>query len=71
MENFIDKKSKHNNSLFMIILCVVLMVGTFSLLFSGNLGSWGFLGLILLCPLLHLMMHKNGHGPHCDGKKSQ
>ncbi len=70
MENFIDKKSKRNNSLFMIILCAVFMVGAFLLLSSGNLGSWGFL-VLLLCPVLHLIMHKNGHGSHGDGKKSQ
>jgi hypothetical protein len=51
-----------NHSFAMLICCAIPLVAISLMSFYGILGSWGFYGLILLCPLLHLlMMLKHNH----------
>lgn len=43
-------------AILMLICCLVPIVGIVILAASGIIGSWGYYGLILLCPLGHLVI---------------
>ncbi|MFC1822331.1 DUF2933 domain-containing protein [Thermodesulfobacteriota bacterium] len=52
------------NHSFAMILCCAIPLGLIGILsFTGALGSWGFYGLMLLCPILHFLMMR-GHTSH-------
>ncbi len=65
--------SKHA---FMMILCCLIPVGLFAVLWAVGLpGRYLGFGVMLLCPLLHIvmmrgMMHKHGHGGKSSGEKA-
>jgi hypothetical protein len=42
-----------SHSLWMLLCCAIPLGGIVLFSLLGVLGSWGFYGLILLCPLLH------------------
>lgn len=56
MQKSIFGKIFQNHSLAMILCCAIPLTLFVVLSFTGSLGSWGFYGLILLCPLLHVLM---------------
>lgn len=44
--------------------CVAMLLGVLALSTTGTgIASYGYL-LILLCPIMHLVMHKRMHGTH-------
>ena len=47
---------KTNHALMMILCCGIPLVGILTLSTFGILGSWGYLALLLICPLGHLLM---------------
>lgn len=53
-------KILQNHPLAMILCCAIPLTLFVVLSFTGSLGSWGFYGLMLLCPLLHVLMMR-GH----------
>jgi len=58
-------KTLQDHSLAMILCCAIPLLLIALLSATGTLGSWGFLPLILLCPVLHILMmrghHSGGH----------
>ncbi len=59
-------RSKHS---LMMLICCLVPAGVLIALPLMGIGPSGltFLGIILLCPLLHLLMMRKGHGHHQDG----
>jgi hypothetical protein len=51
MLNVIFEKIKKNHALAMILCCAIPIVGILALSSLGILGSWGYIALILICPL--------------------
>ena len=52
--NHIGKHNKH--IILMLICCLIPIAGIVILIRYGIVGSWGYYGLILLCPLGHFIM---------------
>lgn len=52
-----------NHSLAMILCCAIPLGLLVVLSYADSLGSWGYYGLLLLCPLMHVVMMR-GHGHH-------
>ena len=60
-EVFSMKSMKQNRLLFMILGFAVTLI---LLLYISRIdisASWGYILLIILCPLMHIFMHKNIH----------
>lgn len=55
------EKIKKNHALTMILCCAIPIVGILALSSMGILGSWGYIALILICPLGHLLMMRGMH----------
>jgi hypothetical protein len=50
------RRSLWGGHILLMTLCCAIPLGAIALLsLLGVLGSWGFYGLILLCPLLHFV----------------
>ena len=49
-------RAKH--TIIMLICCLAPLLLIVALSSLGIIGGWGFLALILLCPMLHLFMMK-------------
>ena len=64
MLNFIFEKIKKNHALAMILCCAIPIVGILALSSLGILGSWGYIALILICPLGHVLMMRGMHSSH-------
>jgi len=64
MKQFLLGKIKENPMLAMIICCAVPLVAIWAFSAIGELGSLGYFGLMLLCPVLHIMMFRKGHSSH-------
>ena len=63
METQIHKHTgKH--AILMLVCCLAPIAGIVILAYLGVVGSWGYYGLILLCPLGHFvimsLMNRNG-----------
>jgi len=58
IERFSMKTLKHNHALLMLIACAVPLILLLFLSWTGILAGWGYFLLILLCPLMHIFMHK-------------
>lgn len=56
-------KYPEKHAIPMLICCLVPIAGIVILAYLGVVGSWGYYGLILLCPLGHfiimLLMNRN------------
>ena len=64
MKKFLIEQVR-KNPLLAMILCCAIPIGTISVLsYLGVLGSWGYYGIMLLCPVLHLVMCRMGHASH-------
>ena len=47
--------------------CVAMLVAILALTTTTSAGSWGFYLLLLLCPAMHILMHRGMHSrtkPH-------
>jgi hypothetical protein len=58
---------KNRHFLMMTAGCVAMLVAAFALTSTTSGGSWGFYLLLLLCPAMHILMHRGMHSP----KKTQ
>ena len=45
----------------MVLCCAIPVIGILLLSWMGVLGSWGYIALILLCPLGHIFMMRSMH----------
>ena len=61
---------KHNHSLLMILCCALPLIAILALSYFDVLGSWGSYAIFLLCPLMHVFMHK-GHSAQAKSSKSE
>lgn len=61
-------KLKHNHSLLMVLCCVLPLSAILALSYFNILGSWGFYAIFLLCPLMHVFMHR-GHSAQAKNSK--
>ena len=61
MLNALFEKIKNNHALLMILCCAIPIVGILLLSSLGILGSWGYIALILICPLGHVLMMRGMH----------
>ena len=66
----IFNKLRHNHSLLMILCCAVPLVAILVLSYFNVLGSWGFYAIFLLCPLMHIFMHR-GHSAQAKSSKKE
>jgi|GEM_PF-994416 hypothetical protein len=71
MKRFLLAKIKENSTLTMVVCCAVPLIAIWIFSSLGVLGSWGYYGLMLLCPLLHIMMCRKGHSSHHSGEEPQ
>lgn len=53
--------SHHDHGLLMVICCAVPLALIVGLSLLGILGSWGYYGLILLCPVMHFFLMRKMH----------
>ena len=68
MLNSLISKIKQNHFLSMVICCAAPLIAILALSSLGVLGSWGYYGLLLLCPLGHLLMMRSMHTGHSAAK---
>jgi hypothetical protein len=68
MLKYIFAKIKQNHLLAMVLCCAIPLVGILALSYLGVLGSWGYMALILICPLGHLVMMRGMHSANKDAK---
>ncbi len=61
IESFSLKSLKQNHALLMLLGCAVPLVLLMYLSWTGIIGSSAYFLLILLCPLMHVFMHKGFH----------
>ena len=61
MKQFLLTQIKKNPTFAMIICCAVPLAALWALSLLGVLGSLGYYGIMLLCPLLHLILCKVMH----------
>jgi hypothetical protein len=52
---------KNRHFLMMTAGCVAMLVAAFALTSTTSRGSWGFYLLLLLCPAMHILMHRGMH----------
>lgn len=61
-----EARDPHRSGVWMMVLCLLMVAAVFFTLLSRPpahwTGVWPLL-VVLLCPLLHLLMHR-GHGGH-------
>ena len=60
-KTFTMKSIRHNHALLMILGCIVTIALVLVLSWTGIIGSSVYFLLILLCPLMHVFMHKGLH----------
>jgi amino acid permease len=53
-----NKELPKKHTIIMLICCLAPLLLIVALSSLGIIGGWGFLALILLCPMLHLFMMK-------------
>ena len=53
---------KNRHFLLMAAGCVAMLVAGFALITRTGGGSWGIYLLLLLCPAMHFLVHRRGHG---------
>ena len=59
---------KNRHFLMMTAGCVAMLVAVFALTSTTSGGSWGFYLLLLLCPAMHILMHR---GMHSSKKRNE
>lgn len=53
---------KYRHVLLMAAGCVAMLIAVFALTTKTSGGSWGVYLLLLLCPAMHILMHRGMHG---------
>ena len=71
MKQFLLEQIRKNPLLAMVICCAIPLGTILALSYFGVLGSWGYYGIMLLCPILHLAICRMGHSSHHDAKYQQ
>lgn len=71
MKQFLLAKIKENPMLAMVVCCAVPLIAIWVFSSLDVLGSWGYYGIMLLCPVLHIMMFRKGHSSHHAGEEPQ
>ncbi|MCJ7594625.1 MAG: DUF2933 domain-containing protein [Desulfobacterales bacterium] len=56
-----------NHSLAMVLCCALPITLVVIMAFTGYLGSWGWVALFLLCPIMHLIMMRGHHSSRHQG----
>ena len=53
----------HKNRYFLMMTaaCVAMLLAILALTTTTSAGSWGFYLLLLLCPEIHILMHRGTH----------
>ena len=69
IKSLIHKTHKHH-ILAMVLCCAIPMIGILVLAWLGVLGSWGYIALILICPLGHVFMMRAMHSASDDTRPS-
>jgi len=67
IKSLINITHKHH-VLAMVLCCAIPMIGILALSWMGVLGSWGYIALILICPLGHVFMMRAMHAPTEDAR---
>ena len=67
IKSIIIKTHKHH-VLAMILCCAIPMIAILVLSWMGVLGSWGYIALILICPLGHVFMMRSMQSASDDAK---
>ncbi len=65
LKSLVHKTHKHH-ILAMILCCAIPMIGILALAWMGVLGSWGYIALILICPLGHVLIMRAMHSASDD-----
>jgi peptidoglycan/LPS O-acetylase OafA/YrhL len=52
---------KNRHFLIMTVGCIAMLVAILALTTTTSAGSWGFYLLLLLCPAMHILMHRGMH----------
>lgn len=52
---------KNRHFLMMTAGCVAMLVAILALTTTTSAGSWSFYLLLLLCPAMHILMHRGMH----------
>lgn len=68
MRHHLETGKSALKGLWMIAGCIAVMLLAVVLLSGNEYSNLGFLAL-LLCPVMHLLMHRNGHCGKTDQKK--
>jgi len=53
---------KNRHFLMMATGCAAMLVAVFVLTTTTSGGSWGVYLLLLICPAMHILMHRGMHG---------
>ncbi len=69
IKSLVHKTHKHH-ILAMILCCAIPMIGILALAWMGVLGSWGYIALILICPLGHVFMMRAMHSASDEARLS-
>ncbi len=66
-------KTKHKplQALFMAAGCIAVLVAILTLTSTAADGGWGLYLLLLLCPAIHLLMHRRIHHSEDQHKTHQ
>lgn len=54
-----NKKIPH--TLLMLAGCAAMLIAIFTLTSSSSGSNWGFYLLLMLCPVMHIFMHRGLH----------
>ena len=68
MRHHLETGKSALKGIWMIAGCIAVMLLAVVLLSSNDYSNFGFLAL-LLCPVMHLIMHRSGHGGKHGRKK--
>lgn len=53
----------------MVVCCAVPVAALLVFSSLNVLGSWGYYGLLLLCPVLHIIMCRMGYASHQEARQ--
>ena len=68
MKNSLIRITHKHHVAAMILCCAIPMIGILILSWIGVLGSWGYIALLLVCPLGHVFMMRAMHAAKDDAR---